>query len=152
MEEWYRKLDVIRAVNVGAISAAALYGRTDSGIATFKEILKAVENLQSADLEAAIVKVLKMVEEYKEKTGLDEILIMPKNGMKAWDENGVEYTMQPEQRWIPRSIKQPYKKGLMLVTYKDGDIDLLMQPTAYRKGDIVAWMPLPEPYRGDEQE
>lgn len=95
MEEWYRKLDVIRAVNVGAISAAALYGRTDSGIATFKEILKAVENLQSADLEAAIVKVLKIVEEYKEKTGLDEILIMPKNGMKAWDENGVEYTMQP---------------------------------------------------------
>lgn len=49
--------------------------------------------LPSADPE--VVKVLKMVEEYKEKTGTDEIIIMPKNGMKAWDENGVEYTMQP---------------------------------------------------------
>lgn len=54
-----------------------------------------LNSLPSADPEAAIVKVLKMVEEYKAKTGTDEIIIMPKNGMKAWDENGVEYTMQP---------------------------------------------------------
>lgn len=54
-----------------------------------------LKKLPSADPEAEIVKVLKMVEEYKEKTGTDEIIIMPKNGMKAWDENGVEYTMQP---------------------------------------------------------
>ena len=38
--------------------------------------------------------ILKAVEKMKEM-GCDEILIMPKNGMKAWDENGVEYTMMP---------------------------------------------------------
>ena len=43
--------DVIRAVNVGAISAAALYGRTDSAMATFKEILRAVDDLPSAQSE-----------------------------------------------------------------------------------------------------
>lgn len=67
--------------------------------ATIEDVLDSVCDeytvLPSADPEAAIVKVLKMVEEYKEKTGTDEIIIMPKNGMKAWDENGVEYTMQP---------------------------------------------------------
>lgn len=56
MEEWYRKLDVIRAVNVGAISAAALYGRTDSGMATFKEILRAVDDLPSVQPEIILCK------------------------------------------------------------------------------------------------
>lgn len=58
---------------------------------------------------------------------------------------------QSEQRWIPCSIKQP-QKGLMLVTFNDGDMALLEQPTAYRRSDIVAWMPV-EPYREEgEQE
>ena len=57
---------------------------------------------------------------------------------------------QPEQQWIP-VVKKPIEKGLMLVTYNDGDVDLLKQPTAYRRSDIVAWMPI-EPWRGEEHE
>ncbi len=57
---------------------------------------------------------------------------------------------QPEQRWIPVSEK-PIEKGLMLVTYNDGDVDLLKQPTAYRRSDIVAWTPLPEPWKEGEK-
>lgn len=34
---------------------------------------------------------------------------------------------QPEPQWIPRSVKQP-EKGLMLVTYKDGNVNILKQP------------------------
>ena len=57
---------------------------------------------------------------------------------------------QPEQQWIP-VVKKPIEKGLMLATYNDGDVDLLKQPTAYRRSDIVAWMPI-EPWRGEEHE
>lgn len=57
-----------------------------------------------------------------------------------------KYKNYPQLRWIPVSEK-PIPKGLILVTYNDGGIDLLNQPTSYRQGDIVAWMPLPEPYK-----
>ena len=65
-------------------------------------------------------------------------------------EMAIKALEQPEQRWIPCSIKQP-KKGLMLVSFNDGDMALLKQPTAYRRFDIVAWMPV-EPYRGEGEE
>ena len=74
------------------------------------------------------------------------------NGLyDKWEED-VEALMklpsaQPEPQWIPVAEK-PIEKGLMLVTYNDGDVDLLKQPTAYRRSDIVAWMPLPKPYKG----
>ena len=55
------------------------------------------------------------------------------------------------QRWTPVSEK-PIPKGLVFVTYNDGDVDLLSQPTSYRRGDIVAWMPSPEPWKGDNNE
>lgn len=58
-------------------------------------------------------------------------------------------SVQAEQRWIPVTEK-PIEKGLMLVTYNDGDVDLLKQPTSYRRSDIVAWMPLPEPWKGEQ--
>jgi len=55
------------------------------------------------------------------------------------------------QRWTLVSEK-PIPKGLVFVTYNDGDVDLLSQPTSYRRGDIVAWMPSPEPWKGDNNE
>ncbi len=55
------------------------------------------------------------------------------------------------QRWIHVSEK-PIPKGLVFVTYNDGDVDLLSQPTSYRRGDIVAWMPSPEPYQEENDE
>ena len=55
------------------------------------------------------------------------------------------------QQWIPVSEK-PIPKGLVFVTYNDGDVDLLSQPTSYRRGDIVAWMPSPEPYQEENDD
>ena len=57
-------------------------------------------------------------------------------------------TIEPEQRWIPCSERLP-EEGLNIVTFSDGDVELLWFPTAYRKKDIVAWMPPPEPYKED---
>lgn len=54
-------------------------------------------------------------------------------------------------RWIPCSESRP-KHGVVLVTYKGGEIDLLRFPTAYRAKDIIAWMPLPEPPKEDDHE
>ena len=58
---------------------------------------------------------------------------------------------QPEPHWIPCSESRP-KHGVVLVTYNDGEIDLLRFPTAYRAKDIIAWRPLPEPYKEDEHD
>ena len=57
---------------------------------------------------------------------------------------------QQEPQWIPCSIRPP-ASGLVLVTYTDGDVDIMVQPTAYREYDIVAWMPI-EPYKEKDNE
>ena len=72
----------------------------------------------------------------------------------------------PEQCWIPTSVQLPGSETAVLVyerenrniftaIYVDGrwqtfDVHnpIWMDETIY--GDIVAWMPLPEPYRGEE--
>ena len=58
---------------------------------------------------------------------------------------------QPEQQWISCSESRP-KHGVVLVTYNGGEIDLLRFPTAYRAKDIIAWMPLPEPPKEDNND
>ena len=112
--------------------------------------------------------ILKAVEKMKEM-GCDEILIMPKNGMKAWDENGVEYTMmpsaQPEQHWIPCSERLPDSSDIVIVSVCDetGDTRYNYSAHGWITTDkeywivddeinhyVVAWMPLPEPWRGEE--
>lgn len=72
---------------------------------------------------------------------------------------------QPEQRWIPVSERLPDEKGEYLVTYhpcywddvedeiKVG-IDSFRGKTAWAKKKyqrVIAWMPLPEPYKGEER-
>lgn len=87
--------------------------------------------------------VLKLTDEMARGIKIDSVLIT---------EEGIVFKKEkPEQRWIPVSEK-PIEKGLMLVTYNDGDVDLLKQPTAYRRSDIVAWMPRPKPYREEGNE
>lgn len=61
----------------------------DSG--TFYDIPSKIESLPSAQPESTILKAIEKIKE----VGCDEIIFMPKHGMKAWDENGVEYTMTP---------------------------------------------------------
>lgn len=55
-----------------------------------------------------------------------------------------------QPRWIPVTERLPDNE-LVIVQYGDGDFDLLQFPTAYRREDIVAWLPLPKPYKEDEQ-
>ena len=67
---------------------------------------------------------------------------------------------QPEQRWIPCSKRLPENRRYVLVTYQHeyGLIDhgITWYGEAEKKWDtsrnVVAWMPLPEPYRGGETE
>lgn len=73
--------------------------------------------------------------------------------------------------WIPTSERLPevavsknVEKGLLsdngrifLVTYEDGEVSL---ETFWAKekrfgndiGDVIAWMPLPDPYKGNQNE
>ena len=67
---------------------------------------------------------------------------------------------QPEQRWIPCSKRLPENRRYVLVTYQHeyGLIDhgITWYGEAEKKWDtsrnVVAWMPLPEPYLGGDSE
>ena len=98
--------------------------------------------------------LLRKLEEYFNKKERDAKFTGNRGSEVSWND-AIYYiktapSAQPEQRWIPCSIKQP-PKGLMLVTFNDGDMALLKQPTAYRRSDIVAWMPV-EPYMEEGKE
>lgn len=62
--------------------------------------------------------------------------------------NMVINRMPSAQQWIPGNERIP--EGLIIVQFNDGDFDLLQFPTAYRRKDIVVWMPLPEPWKGEQ--
>lgn len=67
---------------------------------------------------------------------------------------------QPEQQWIPCSEQLPIKAGHYLCYFeKPNRIDRIHVDLAYWTGGrwygyradaITAWMPLPEPWRGEE--
>lgn len=64
-----------------------------------------------------------------------------------------------EQRWIPVSERLPEKNGVYIVSYEDAVTWLEWfngkwffypsNPAREETGTITAWMPLPEPYRGE---
>ena len=72
---------------------------------------------------------------------------------------------QPEQQWIPCSERLPKEYGNYLITKHNGDVDVgTIDPK--KKGvwsacdadgfywirEVVAWMPLPEPYKEEKNE
>ena len=77
---------------------------------------------------------------------------------------------QPEQRWIPCSERLPEENGQYLITVKyvheydyediysehgewvDGKWDMFMFGHCGKVESVTAWMPLPEPWRGEEDE
>ena len=83
-----------------------------------------------------------------------------KNVAKVWDQIKDLPSAQPEQQWIPCSERLPEESGRYLVSVLDGigkrTTVAPYQPRykawtmtgrmAYWK--VIAWMPLPESYRG----
>ena len=72
---------------------------------------------------------------------------------------GVIEDLPTAQQWIPCSEKLPIQSGWYLVTinwygYLSCSIKHFIGKEFHRvnteTGDITAWMPLPEPYKGDE--
>lgn len=64
--------------------------------------------------------LLKIVQDFKEATGCNDILVVQKDAIKAWDENGVEYTMQPERtgEWRKLEITTIDNQNGMLIEFK----------------------------------
>ena len=79
--------------------------------------------------------------------------------------------VQPAQRWIPCSERLPEEDGQYLITVKykhvndsyedvyaehgdwfDGKWDMFCFEHCGEVEDIIAWMPLPEPYKDGEQD
>lgn len=56
---------------------------------------------------------------------------------------------QPEQRWIPCSKRLPFDAGYYLTTttYNEVFCDYWNLNEWNRTEQVIAWMPLPEPYR-----
>ena len=61
---------------------------------------------------------------------------------------------QPEQRWIPVSERLPEKNGDYLVTGRKGAVSKRKYDNGrwYGGWDVLAWQPLPEPYREEGEE
>ena len=71
-------------------------------------------------------------------------------------------TIEPEQRWIPRKTALPEKGQYVLCQCRAGIMDVLRltddngwykdSTHIYMHGFVLAWMPLPEAYKGGEED
>ena len=66
---------------------------------------------------------------------------------------------QPEHRWIPVSEKPPEETGTYITTIDYGEYGLVTGQRYYHGGVIgwndecvIAWMPLPDPWKGEDDE
>ena len=60
---------------------------------------------------------------------------------------------QAQQKWVPCSERLPDQNGKYLVVGRQKAINILKFDGGrwYGKWGVVAWMPLPEPYKGEEK-
>ena len=58
------------------------------------------------------------------------------------------------QQWIPVTERLPERNGYYLVTGRQGAVNKRLYQDGYWYGNwtVFAWMPLPEPWRGDKHE
>lgn len=59
-----------------------------------------------------------------------------------------------EQRWIPVSERLPEKNGEYLITGRQGAVNKRRYHDGHWYGNwsVLAWMPLPEPYRAESED
>ena len=61
---------------------------------------------------------------------------------------------QPEPQWIPVSERLPEERGFYLTTTKDKAVycDYWNEDNFDRTEMVIAWMPLPEPYKTESED
>lgn len=82
------------------------------------------------------------------------------------DQPTINSSAQPEQRWIPVSERLPINDDWVIVTindesgdtpYKYSDFGWYLEAAkcwiidAQQRKDVIAWMPLPAPFKEDKQ-
>ena len=57
-------------------------------------------------------------------------------------------------KWIPCGERLPEKNGKYLITGRQGAVNILLFEDGrwYGRRGVVAWLPLPEPYGGDNDD
>lgn len=76
-------------------------------------------------------------------------------GFKDGVDQGIKLSERPQGKWIPVSERLPDKNGRCLVTTDFGDVcmDSFVDGIfVLYLGNVVAWQPLPEPYKKGSKE
>ena len=93
-----------------------------------------------------------------------EGLVIAKSIVKGLPPVQAATPVRPERKesdWIPCSDRPPEKEGRYLITVDEGDRKDVSDdffyfredgvPSWYVEKNVIAWMPLPEPYRGEQE-
>ena len=89
---------------------------------------------------------------------IEALKLMPKIKVIADNAENIADALK-SQRWIPVSEKLPSELGNYLVTYRDDLNELCVDSDFYFTirerfccyDDIIAWMPLPQPYKAESK-
>ena len=82
--------------------------------------------------------------------------------VEQWKLHPIDFEISSEQQWIPVSKKLPNKNDYVIVTTKSGVVIeaqfeiwnsgikewWIDNDNSFEFDDVVAWMPMPQPYRG----
>jgi len=104
-------------------------------------------DLGDREIKEAIEKVEKMPSAGKEASTIT-IELKPEQ-IKKYVEQAITGMIPSAQQWIPCSERLPDQNGKYLVVGRQKAINILKFDGGrwYGKWGVVAWMPLPEPYR-----
>ena len=116
------------AVTAGSISTATVFGRTEEGMTAAKEIIRAIKSIPSAQPEQRWIPCSERLPEIKEHHVSDPCIVYCNNHAYGFAE--LEENIFGQVGWNCERDDE-YHEPL---------------------GEVLAWMPLPEPWRGEEHE
>lgn len=87
------------------------------------------------------------------QAALDAVFYNAEHPAKAYKEIRLLPSAQPEQRWIPCSERLPEELVESLITSEGGYVDIsrIVHGEWEYDGNVIAWMPLPEPYKEEKK-
>ena len=84
-----------------------------------------------------------------------EALDMAITALEAEETWYVTHEYPPKTRWIPVSERLPEYGTQVLAIHKDGDYEINHvideEDGEWFLNGVIAWMPLPEPYKGEQE-